>query len=122
MPAAWKLVCRFLFSSFLGDGEEVPVPFLLGEGAQLRLVLEGLGEGHLGVLGHELGDVVRVLEGDVEGPSHVLYDRLRLERAEGEDLPRAVRAVLARHVVDHLAAALDSRSRCRSRASISARG
>ena len=89
-----------------GDGEEVPVPFLLGEGAQLRLVLEGLGEGHLGVLGHELGDVVRVLEGDVQGPSHVLYDRLRLEGAEGEDLSRAIGAVLPRHVVDHLAAAL----------------
>ncbi len=95
-----------LVLELLGHGEEVFVPGFLGESAQLGLVLEGLGEGHLRVLGHELGDVVRVLVGDVEGAGHVLEHRLGLERAEGDDLPGAVRAVLARDVVDHLAATL----------------
>jgi hypothetical protein len=88
--------------------EEVLVLRVVDQGLELGLLREGLGEGHLRVLGHQLRDVVRVLVGYVEGPRHVLEHGLGLERPEGDDLPRAVRSVLGRHVVDDLAPALEA--------------
>ena len=59
---------------------------------QARALLQRLGEVDLRVLGHELGDRVGLLEGEVEHPGHVADDRLRLEGSEGDHLPDLVRS------------------------------
>ena len=55
--------------------------------------------------GNLLGDLVDVGERHLEHAADVADHRLRLHRAEGDDLRDVLAAVLARDVVDHLAAA-----------------
>jgi len=89
-----------------GHFEQLAVALLAGQLGQLGLLLHGLGQGHLGIVRDQLGYVVGLVEGDVQGPGHVLDDRLGLERAEGDDLAHPSRAVLGGDVIDDLLAAL----------------
>ena len=56
----------------------------------------------------ELGDVVGILEGYVEGAGNILYDGLRFQRAEGYDLPHPIHAIFLGHVIDDLAASFEA--------------
>jgi len=115
IPAAWKLVCRFLFSSFLATSKRsCTSPPRREPGAWARP--EGPSRGHFRVLGHELGDVVRVLEGNVEGPRDILEDGLGLQRAEVSICPCGRRRTCASRSRS-LRRGARSRSQCRSPAS-----
>ena len=69
------------------------------------VLLERLVERHVERRRNQLGDLVHVGERHLEHAADVLDDRLGLHRAEGDDLRDVLAAVLARDVLDHLAAA-----------------
>ena len=69
---------------------------------QFRFALQSLGDGHLELFGHQLGDAVGLGEAHAHGPAHVADDRLGLHGAEGGDLGHAVGAVLLGDVADDL--------------------
>ena len=69
-----------------------------------RVLGERLVERHVERRRDLLGDAVDVGVRHVERAADVAHDRLRLHRPEGDDLRDVLAAVLARDVVDHLAA------------------
>ena len=72
---------------------------------QRLALLERLVERHVERRRDLLGDLVDVGERHLEHAADVAHDRLRLHRAEGDDLRDVLAAVLPRDVLDHLAAA-----------------
>ncbi len=68
-------------------------------------LLERLVERHVERRRNLLGDLVDVGERHLEHAADVAHDRLRLHRAERDDLRDVLAAVLPRDVLDHLAAA-----------------
>ena len=104
-PAAWTDACREMpsrrraiasssltFGSFCSSS--------LSAGALLQRLVER----HVERRRDELGDPVGLGERHVQHARHVPDHRLRLHRAEGDDLRDVLAAVLARHVLDDLAA------------------
>ena len=63
-------------------------------------------QGDVEHLGHQLGDAVALGERQAEHAAHVAEHALGLQRAEGDDLPDVVLAVLAGDVLDDLVAAV----------------
>ena len=72
---------------------------------EARALLERLVERHVERRRDQLGDLVDVGERHVEHAPDVAHHGLRLHRPEGDDLGDVLAAVLARDVVDDLAAA-----------------
>ncbi len=89
-----------------GDGEELlHLRVVLLHLLEHRVLLERLVEGHVQCRRDLLGDLVHLREGPLEDAADVLDDGLGLHRAEGDDLRDVLAAVLARDVLDDLAAA-----------------
>ena len=88
-----------------GDAEQLPH---LGVGLlhllQRRIFLERLVEGHVERGRNLFRDLVDVAERHLQHASDVADHRLRLHRAERDDLRHVLAAVLAGDVVDHLTA------------------
>ena len=78
----------------------------LVDAAQLRGEGEGALQRHAQFKGHQLGQTVRLLIGQVHHPAHIADDGAGGHGAEGDDLRHVVLPVAAAHVVDHLPAAL----------------
>jgi len=74
--------------------------------SEFRLLVQGLGQGHLQVVGDELGDAVGVFEADIKGPGHVADGALGLHGPEGHDLGHMVGPVFFGDVFDDLVAAV----------------
>jgi hypothetical protein len=107
MPAAWKLVCRFLFSSLRAISKSSWYRGFSSSSRSLGSSSKAF-QGHLGIFGHQLGDHVGFVYRYVQGPGHVLEHRLGLERAEGDDLPHPILAVFLGYVIDDLAPAFEA--------------
>ena len=89
----------------LGDGEQLLDPLvLLLHLLERRALLERLRERHVERRRNSLGDAVGVRVRNVHHPGHVADDRPRLHRPERDDLRDVLAAVLARDVLDDLAA------------------
>ena len=73
--------------------------------AEHGILLERLVERHVERGGHRLGDLVGVGVRDVHDARDVAHDGACFHRPEGDDLRHVLAPVLARHVVDDLAAA-----------------
>ena len=73
--------------------------------AQRRVLDQRLLERHVERRRDLLGDAIDVRVRHVHRAADVAHHRLRLHRAEGDDLRDVLAAVLARDVLDHLAAA-----------------
>ncbi len=88
-----------------GDGEQfLDALVLLLHLAERGILLERLVERHVERGGHGLGDLVGVGVRDVHDARDVAHDRPCFHRPEGDDLRHVLASVLARHVVDDLAA------------------
>ena len=101
-----RLVPRQPFER-LRDGQQPADVLVLHGLAQPGLGVDGLLQGDLQFLGHQLGDAVHLGQGDVEHPAHVAQHGPRLHRPVGHDLGHVVVAAVAlADVVDHLVAPL----------------
>ena len=78
-----------------------PLVALVG-GFELRILLQGLIQGHIQFVGHHLGDGIHEAVGQIHDPSHVPDDAPGRQGSEGNDLGDPVLAVFAGHVVDDL--------------------
>ena len=91
----------------LRDGQQPADVLVLHGLAQPGLGVDGLLQGDLQFLGHQLGDAVHLGQGDVEHPADVAQHGPGLHRAVGHDLGHVlVAAVALADVVDHLVAPL----------------
>ena len=72
---------------------------------EVWLGFQGLVDGHLEVVGHQLGDAVGLGKAHAQGAAHVTHHALGLHGAEGGDLGHAVLAVGVHHMLDDLGAA-----------------
>ena len=89
-----------------GDGEQLlDLRVALLHLPQRLALVERLLQRHVERRRNLLGDLVDVGERHLQHAADVAHDRLRLHRAEGDDLRDVLAAVLPRHVLDHLAAA-----------------
>ena len=80
----------------------------LGGFAQADLRVDGLlqGDRRRGVLRHQLGELVDLAERHFEDATDVAHHATGEERAEGDDLRHAIRAIAVADVADHLVAAI----------------
>ena len=72
---------------------------------ELRLHVQGLVDGHLEIVGDELGDAVGLGKGHAERPAHVAHHALGLHGAKGGNLGHGIGAVMLGDVADDLVAA-----------------
>jgi hypothetical protein len=67
------------------------------------LLLQGFFKTDVENIGHHLGDGIHILQGDIEGPSHIANHRPGFQFSEGDNLGHVIPpAVPLHHVVDNL--------------------
>ena len=88
----------------VGVGHELALlgVLALGQGFELRDLLGGLVEGHLELVGHQLGYGVHLAEWHAQDAPHIPDDGLGAQGAKGDDLAHGLLAILLHHVPDDL--------------------
>ena len=105
-PAAWVEALRATPSSCSARLEQLAhARIRVAHLAQRGRDVEGFFELDAELVGNGLGDAVDLAVAQAQDAAHVADGGAREHRAEGDDLGDVVAAVLARDVVDHLAAA-----------------
>ena len=118
IPAAWVEAWRATPSSCLAIADQLVHPLVAGDQlAQLRRRLDRPLQADVQLVGHRLGDPIRLGVGQAHGPPDVADGGLGAQRPEGDDLRHPVVAVLAGDVLDHLVPRGCPGSRCRCPAS-----